>query len=143
LPAILVFGLGLAITVAPLTSTVMTSVTENHSGIASAVNNAIARLAGLLVIAFLGLFVAYQTTHFINSSSVPLSSSAKAIATEAIASGLKSSSLSRLPVQLQAQIPTVVNAAQHAIFVDSLLLNAILAFSSGVIAFMTIQKKRD
>lgn len=64
-PGILLFGLGLALTVAPLTTTVMASVDERHSGIASAVNNAVARVAGLLVVATLGLFGtahAYQFT---------------------------------------------------------------------------------
>jgi MFS family permease len=53
LPAVAVFGLGLAITVAPLTAAVLAAVSENHAGTASGINNAIARLAGLLAIAVL------------------------------------------------------------------------------------------
>ena len=56
LPGVTVFALGLALTVAPLTSTVMGSVSLAESGIASGVNNAISRVAGLIVIALLGLF---------------------------------------------------------------------------------------
>jgi EmrB/QacA subfamily drug resistance transporter len=55
LPGILLFGLGLVTTVAPLTSAVLGSVEAQHAGIASAVNNALARIAGLLAIAALGL----------------------------------------------------------------------------------------
>jgi EmrB/QacA subfamily drug resistance transporter len=53
LPAVLVFGLGLATTVAPLTSTAMNSAPPEHSGIASAVNNDVARFGGLLAVAVL------------------------------------------------------------------------------------------
>jgi EmrB/QacA subfamily drug resistance transporter len=53
LPAVVVFGLGLATTVAPLTATAMNSAPAEHSGIASAVNNDVARLGGLLAIAVL------------------------------------------------------------------------------------------
>jgi EmrB/QacA subfamily drug resistance transporter len=54
-PAILVFSIGLAITVAPLTSTAMSAAPAEHSGIASAVNNTVARAAGLFAVAVLPL----------------------------------------------------------------------------------------
>jgi EmrB/QacA subfamily drug resistance transporter len=57
LPAIVVFGLGLSATVAPLTATVLDSVEERHVGIASGVNNGISRVAGLLAIAVLGAVI--------------------------------------------------------------------------------------
>jgi EmrB/QacA subfamily drug resistance transporter len=58
LPALLVFALGLAATVAPLTATVLADADESDAGIASAINNAIARVAGLIGIAAIGALVA-------------------------------------------------------------------------------------
>ena len=55
LPGILVFGLGLGLTVAPLTSTAMGSLPDEHSGAASGVNNAVARLAAMLAVTLLPL----------------------------------------------------------------------------------------
>jgi EmrB/QacA subfamily drug resistance transporter len=58
LPALLIFGLGLSMTVAPLTATVMADAGESDAGIASAINNAIARVAGLVGISVIGVVVA-------------------------------------------------------------------------------------
>ena len=69
LPAVIVFGLGLALTVAPLTATVLGSVDEQHAGIASAINNSIARVAGLLAIAAVGAVIAAQFSSQVDSES--------------------------------------------------------------------------
>lgn len=55
LPPVMLFGLGLSLTVAPLTATVLAAASDRHAGLASGVNNAVARVAGLLAVAVLPL----------------------------------------------------------------------------------------
>jgi hypothetical protein len=61
LPSVLLFGLGMSMTVAPLTATVLDSVSPNRVGIASGINNGVSRVAGLLAIAVLGAVI---SAHF-------------------------------------------------------------------------------
>ncbi len=57
LPGVLVFGLGLSITVAPLTAAILGSIDARQAGIGSAINNAVSRVAGLITVALLGVIV--------------------------------------------------------------------------------------
>jgi len=68
LPGVIVFGLGLAITVAPLTATAMSSAPAEHAGMASAVNNDVARFGGLLAIAVLPPLAGITGTAYLHPS---------------------------------------------------------------------------
>jgi len=57
LPGVLLFGIGLTLTVSPLTAAILGAIETERSGIASAVNNAVSRVAGLIVIAMIGFIV--------------------------------------------------------------------------------------
>ncbi len=57
LPGLVVFGLGLSITVSPLTAAILAAVDPAQSGIGSAVNNAVSRIAGLIAVAFAGVII--------------------------------------------------------------------------------------
>ena len=66
-PTIVIFGIGLAITVAPLTAAILGDVPKEQAGIASAVNNAVARIAGLIAVAAVGAVVALQFNSVVDS----------------------------------------------------------------------------
>jgi len=66
LPGVVIFGLGLSLTVAPLTATVLAAASQRHAGVASGINNAIARSAGLLIVAALPLLVGLSGDAYTN-----------------------------------------------------------------------------
>jgi MFS family permease len=70
LPPIIVFGLGLSLVVAPITATVLAAADERHAGVASGVNNAVARTAGLAAVAALPLIVGLSGTDYENPAAL-------------------------------------------------------------------------
>lgn len=90
LPGVVVFGLGLAATVAPLTATVLDSVEERHVGIASGINNGVSRVAGLLAIAVLGAVISARFSAVAGGDVAggPLTADAAAASTSAFHLGL-------------------------------------------------------
>jgi EmrB/QacA subfamily drug resistance transporter len=86
-PPVVVLGLGMAITVAPLTTTVMNSIAQNRAGIASGVNNAVARTASLIAIAVLGVVMLHvfkiNLEHRLISANLP-ASVAQSVQTQSI-----------------------------------------------------------
>jgi MFS family permease len=87
LPGIIVFGLGLSATVAPLTNTVLGAVPQHHAGVASGINNQVARVASLLAIAVIGAVVAARFEAVLGGGTdvAPLSGGSPAVVDASVA----------------------------------------------------------
>ncbi len=142
-PAVVVMSVGMALVIAPLTTTVMGAVAQNRSGLASGVNNAVSRTAGLLAIAVLGIVVA---TAFNSNLDKNL---AAAKAPPAVVSAING----QRAKLAGAQVPASVGAPERAVlrravgesyvsgFRLAMLTSAALAILSAAIAFVFIEGK--
>ena len=139
LPGLLLFSVGLAATVAPLTATVLADAEERNAGIASGVNNAIARVAGLLGVAALGALVVSQ----FNAS---LDSTVGAQAIAGPAAGAVEDARERGLARLDAGQPAALRQAVSAASVDAYRLGmgsaTVLVALGGVLALVGIRDPR-
>ncbi|HET7574237.1 MAG TPA: MFS transporter, partial [Solirubrobacterales bacterium] len=144
LPAVVVFGLGLSATVAPLTATVLDSVSEHHVGIASGVNNGVSRVAGLLAIAVLGAVI---SAHFGSALDANLAGQRLGPAAERAISDAKAQPLAvpKTGKLTPAQATRVRSASIEASttgFHLGVLIAAILMILGGIAAGVGIENPR-
>jgi EmrB/QacA subfamily drug resistance transporter len=107
-PAVLLFALGLAVTVAPLTATAMGAAPPEHSGVASAINNVVARAAGLLAVAVLPLLAGLTGAAALDSGTL-----AKGFRTAMVIAGCISAAggvLAALTIRNPVRVPPSVPA---------------------------------
>jgi EmrB/QacA subfamily drug resistance transporter len=136
-PPILVFGLGLSITVAPLTAAILGDVPKEQAGIASAVNNAVARVAGLLAIAAVGAIVAIQFGHTLDK----LCSTASA---DALTSAKQAPLITTppKPYQHNAAFQGALKQASVAAFHTGMITTAGLVMAGGVVSLIGIKNPK-
>jgi MFS family permease len=139
-PPAVVLGLGMAITVAPLTTTVMNSIGQNRAGTASGVNNAVARTASLIAIAVLGVVMLHvfktHLDHRLINANLP-SSVVQSVQTQ-------STRLAAIdvPQNLNSETRQVIRRAIDESFVSGfrwiMAIGAALAAASAVVALLWI-----
>jgi EmrB/QacA subfamily drug resistance transporter len=143
-PAVVVLGTGMAIAVAPLTTAVMGAVDARRSGIASGINNAVARTAGLLAVAVLGIvaLASFSASFEQQLAALPIAPGIRAglIAQQSKLVGIN------IPDGLSSSAQTAVQGAINASFVTSfrviMLIAAGLALASALSSFLLIEGKQ-
>jgi EmrB/QacA subfamily drug resistance transporter len=141
LPGLLVFGVGLSATVAPLTATVLDSVDEHHVGIASGVNNGVSRVAGLLAIAILGAVISANFGSELDSQlgSAPLSGAATTAVADAKEKPLAVPEKGRMTEGEAARVTTAADEASTASFHLGVGIAGVLMILGGVVAALGVQ----
>jgi predicted MFS family arabinose efflux permease len=139
-PAVVVLGLGMAVSVAPLTTVVMESVDQNRVGTASGINNAVARVAGLLAVAVFGVVMVTTFSHQLNRRlaelRIPAQTRAELQSNETRLGALKP------PAGIDATTASAIESSIVASFVFSfrvvIWICTALALSSAAVAWRMI-----
>ncbi len=145
LPGVVLFGIGMGVTVAPLSTAVMGSLSQRHAGTASGVNNAVSRIAGVLAIAVLGSFMLFYFASALSSrtSALPISAEARA----AINDQAGRLAEAGVPPQVGAGNADAVRRAIRRAFVDSLrrlmFICAGMAWASSAIAALMVRRRLE
>ncbi|MBJ7332556.1 MAG: MFS transporter [Solirubrobacteraceae bacterium] len=144
LPGLLVFSLGLSLTVAPLTATVLADADESNAGIASGVNNAIARVAGLMGIAALGAIVAavFATAIDDQLAGLRLSPAAQEVVETAKQQTLAQADTAGLPPVEAREVAAAVQDASLDAFHTAMGISAGLVALGGLLGLVGIVNPR-
>jgi EmrB/QacA subfamily drug resistance transporter len=144
LPGLLVFGIGLSATVAPLTATVLDSVDEHHVGIASGVNNGVSRVAGLLAIAILGAVISAHFGARLDEElgTAPLSGPAAATVAMAKEKPLAVPGTEELPAAEAERVLVAADDASTSSFHLGIAIAGLLMIAGGVVAGLGIENPR-
>ena len=144
LPGLLVFGIGLSATVAPLTATVLDSVDEHRVGIASGVNNGVSRVAGLLAIAVLGAVISASFGARLDDQlgAAPLSGAAVAAVAEAKEKPLAVPETDGVPAAEADKVMAAAEDASTSSFHLGIAIAGVLMILGGIVAALGVQNPR-
>jgi EmrB/QacA subfamily drug resistance transporter len=141
-PAMVVFGLGMALSVAPLTTAVMSAVEDRYAGAASGINNATARVAGMLAVALLGAVAVGVFRGALDARLGLLRT--PVVIRQALQAEAPRLAQARLPAHLDAESREVLQRAVNESFVTSFqvitLIAAAAALLSAACAWLTIER---
>jgi hypothetical protein len=139
---IVVLGLGMAVSVAPLTATVINAVPAHQSGIASGINNAVARVASLLAVALFGAIALVDFNHALDKrlSSLALSSQAKQAIKNARGKFVMEPIVFNVQGEERRIVESVITDSLGESLRRSMLLAAMLAFAGSVCGAFAIRK---
>jgi EmrB/QacA subfamily drug resistance transporter len=140
LPGIVVFGLGLAMTVPPLTNTAVSSVSDSQAGIASGVNDAAARVAALLGVALAGLVFAAVFRGWLDMAHVTLDPETSALLQLAKARPT-SALLIPMPAPLRTQLLPVLQNASINAYQAAMGAGVLIAVAGALVAFLGIRNQ--
>jgi EmrB/QacA subfamily drug resistance transporter len=142
-PAIVVLGFGMSFVIAPLTTTAMNSVEGRHSGLASGVNNAVSRSAGLLAIPILGIFVFLTFSAALDARTSELDLSVQA--RQQLESEKVNLGAAEVPHSVNSETAASVESAVAESFVAgfrvAMVAAAVLALASGAASALIIEGK--
>jgi hypothetical protein len=144
LPGILIFSLGLSITVAPLTAAILAGIREDEAGIGSAVNNAVARVAGLIATVAIGAVVAAQFSSSLDRhlAGRPLTAGGQTAVAEAKQLTLGRPSVAGLPLREAAAITVASGQSSLEAFRVGIGVSGVLVVIGGLIGAAGIRNPR-
>ena len=142
-PAMAVLGLGMAVSVAPLTTTVMNAVPKKRAGVASGVNNAVSRIGGLLGIAVLGIVTVHSFNHELDRrlARMEIAPEARQFLDEQRVRLAGAELPSSIDEPIRAALQRAINESFVFGFRVVMLTAAGLALVSAVVAFTVIENK--
>lgn len=140
-PGMLVLGLGMSFTVAPLTAAVMASVTDHFSGTASGVNNAVSRIAGVFTNAIFGTLAVLFFSGALQRQIQPLQ--LNATQKQEVVKQSNALGNAKVPNDIESKDKAAVEKSYHAAFISTysriMKISAVLGFLGGLMGFVFIR----